>query len=126
MKRYQRFAILWAINTIILYLAAMLLPANYSLGNHIFTPMQAALFTGFVWNYVLWNVEPMSKDLEIDLKSPTTMMLVYLGVNFASIWLLARLAFMSGFGVSSYMYAFILALVANLVQYGAWRMMEKK
>ena len=126
MKRYYKFLVFWLINVALLYLVAMFMPANFKLGNDIFTAIQAALFTGFVWNWVLWNAESTFKDLEIDLQSPMAMMIVYLGVNFVTIWLLARFAFMSGFGVSSYIYVFMLALVGNLLQYMAWRAMDKK
>lgn len=126
MKRYQKFIVFWLINAALLYLVAMFMPANFKLGNNIFTAIQAALFTGFVWNWVLWNSESTFKDLEIDVRSPMAMMIAYLGVNFVTIWLLARFAFMSGFGVSSYIYVFMLALVGNLLQYMAWRVMDKK
>lgn len=126
MKRYQKFFALWMVNVALIYLAVMIFPDNYALGNSIFTPLQAALFTGFIWNYVLWNVEPTFKNLEINVKSPMAMMLIYLAINFATIWLLARLSFMSGFGVGSYVYVFILALVANFVQYGVWQLTDKK
>jgi len=126
LKRYQKFAILWAVNSALLYLAAMFVPVHYTLGNNMFTSFQAALFTGFVWNHILWHAESMFKDLEIKAGSPMSKMLTYLILNFGLLWLLARFAFLTGFGVSSYMYVLVLALVGNFVQYSAWRMMDKK
>jgi hypothetical protein len=103
----------------------MFMPERYALGNDIFTPLQAALFTGFVWNWVLWLIEPAFKDLEIKLDNPMFMMGAYFVVNFASIWLLARFAVLTGFGVFSYVWVFALALVANFVQYAVWTYLRK-
>lgn len=126
MKRYKRFSIFWLINIALLYGSYMFLPVHFALGNNLFTPFMAAVFTAFIWNIVLWNIEPMFTDLELEFKSPLSMMLSYLAVNFATLWLLARMAFTTGFGVSSFVYIFGLAFIANLLQYQAWLWMEKQ
>ena len=126
MKRYKQFTLLWLVNVVLLYLAEMLLPTQFTLGNNLFTPMLAALFTGFVWNVVLWNAEGMFKDLEMQSKNMMVMMGEYLGLNFVTLWLLARFAVLTGFGVSSYVYVFGLAFVANFVQYQTWVLTSKK
>jgi len=92
----------------------------------MFTLIQSAFFVGFIWNVVLWNIEPTFKDMEIKLKGMMPMMLSYLAINFATIWILARLAVITGFGVSSFVYVFGLAFVANFVQYQVWEYTEKK
>jgi len=126
MKRYKRFLLLWSTNIVLLYSANMLLPTHFTLGNDMFTLIQSAFFVGFIWNVVLWNIEPTFKDMEIKLKGMMPMMLSYLAINFATIWILARLAVITGFGVSSFVYVFGLAFVANFVQYQVWEYTEKK
>ncbi len=108
-----------------LYLAAMLLPTHFTLGNNLFTALQSALFVGFLWDTILWKGESWFADLEMQSKSPMVMMLQYLAVNFAALWVFARLAVITGFGASSFVYVFGLAFVANFVQYQIWQMADK-
>lgn len=122
MKRYKIFTLYWVTNTLMLFLAAMLLPTHFTLGNNLFSALQAALFVGFVWDAVLWKGESWFADLEMQSKNPMVMMVQYLAVNFATLWVLARLAVVTGFGVSSFVYIFGLAFVANFVQYQIWQM----
>lgn len=126
MKKYQQFLALWGVNVALLYLAMLLLPTGYALGNNIFTPVQAAVFVAFVWNYVLWNAESEIKRMEIKLANPAAMMGLYLALNFATLWVLARFAVLTGFGISSWMHVLGLAFVGNFVQYGVWKMTQKK
>ncbi|QQS38399.1 hypothetical protein IPM62_03365 [Candidatus Woesebacteria bacterium] len=116
---------LWVANSALLFSASLLFPAHFTLGNNLFTPIQAAIFTGFVWNYILWQIEPTFTDLEIKVKGQTNMALVYLVINFVSLWTIARMAFAFGFGISSYVWVFILSAIANFVQYTVWTKTEK-
>lgn len=99
---------------------------NYTLGNNLFTPLQALVFNAFVWNFVVWNTDKFMDDMEIKLKNPAPMMLAYLASNFFTLWLLARFAVITGFGVSSAGYVLILAFVANIIQFLIWKGMDKK
>ncbi len=126
MKKLTIFLSLWLVNSALIYLANSFLPANYALGNDIFTPLQAAMFTGLVLNWIIWNVEKQLKEFEIKLEGQMQMMLAYLLVNFASLWIFARLAFIFGFGVISFVWVFALALVANFAQYFVWSYLSKK
>jgi hypothetical protein len=126
MPKYQKFIVFWVINAVLLYLFQMVFPTHYTLGNSILEPYQAAVITSFVWNFVLWNVEPLLKTVDIQLKGAMNMALGYLVVNFALVWLIARYSILSGVGISSVLYVFLLALVANFLQYFAWMQLEKQ
>lgn len=109
-----------------LYLAAMLVPAGFALGNSLFSPIMSALFTGFVWNKVMWHAPEYFKEMEIGTEKPTNMFVAWLVLNFAVLWILARFAVLTGFGAMNYMYVAGLAVVGNFVQYGVWQAVEKK
>ncbi len=125
MKRYQKFLVYWLIDSAILYLASLLLPRSVTIGNSIFVKYQSIVFSGFIWSFIVWYAEPAFKDMEIDLRDTTMMMLVYLLLNFATVWFIARFSFMTGIGIASFLYVALLAVVGNLVQYIAWRSMDK-
>ena len=126
MEKYKKFLVLWLVNTVLLYLAPKLMPGNYTLGSSSLSPIQSAVIMGFIWNWVLWHTGDYLKEFEIKLKGALPMMLIYLGVNFALLWLIARFAVITSFGVSSYMYVLLLAAVANFIQYLTWQAMDKR
>jgi O-antigen/teichoic acid export membrane protein len=126
LKNYQKFIVYWIANFLLLYLATSLLPGNYVFGNSIFTPVRAMLFTSFIWNIAIWKAESIFKEMELDFKDNMSMMLEYLVLNFATLWLTSRFSFIFGFGVGSYLYVLALAFVANLVQYFVWMKVDKK
>lgn len=104
----------------------MFLPKAVTIGNSIFVPYQAIVFSGFIWAFVLWYLEAVAKDMEIPLKNTATMTAIYLGVNFATLWFIARFAFITGIGIASFLYVAGIAVVANFIQYQAWQYMNKK
>lgn len=125
MKKYTQFIVFWAGNSALLFLASTFFPERFALGNNIFTPLQAAVFTGLVWTYAVWRVEPTLKEFEVKLEGNTYMMLAYLAANFVVLWLLVRFAFISGFGAFSFVWVLALAAVANVIQYLAWNYTQK-
>ncbi|KKR27758.1 MAG: hypothetical protein UT61_C0067G0004 [Candidatus Woesebacteria bacterium GW2011_GWA1_39_8] len=126
MKRYQKFLVFWIVNAALLYLANMLMPRSVALGNSIFKPYQAVVFSAFIWDFVLWYTEPVLKDMELATKSPMAMMVNYLAINFATLWFIARFSFITGIGIGSFVQVLVLAIVGNFVQYAAWQYMDKK
>ena len=64
--------------------------------------------------------------MEVPTKETMTMMLSYLAVNFATVWFIARFAFITGIGVASFLYVGGIAIVANFIQYLTWQRMDTK
>jgi len=126
MKRYQKFLVYWLINSLLLYLANMLMPRSVAIGNSIFFKYQAIVFSGFVWSLIIWFTPVFAKELEIAMKDKTTMMLTYLAVNFATLWFIARFSFFTGVGLANYWIVLIIAVAANFVQYMTWKYVEEK
>lgn len=126
MKRYQKFLVYWLINSAILFFANLLLGQSVTIGNNIFAKYQAIVFSGFVWSFIVWQIEAVAKDMEVSMKDTTTMMLSYLFVNFATVWFIARFSFITGVGIANFWIVLLMAVAANLVQYLAWQYMDKK
>lgn len=116
MKKYYGFISFWILDSLLLYLATVVYPAAYTLGTYRLSTLWAAIVAGFIWTVLVWFSEPIVSIVK--LKVPDKMKLFfYLFTNFVALWLVARLAPYSGFGVASFVWAFVLALVANFVQY---------
>lgn len=116
LKKYYAFVTYWAVDSLLLYLATVVYPTAYALGNFRFSVLWAAIVAGFIWTALVWFSEPILGLFKVKVEGGKQM-IFYLLVNFIALWLVARIASFSGFGVASFVWAFLLALVANFVQY---------
>lgn len=126
MKKYTPFLAFWIVNSLLLWLAALVYPAYYVLGNARLGSYLAAVVAGLVWTAVIWKAMALTQKLGIKDKEMLKQALFYLAVNFVTLWVVARFSALFGFGVSSYIWVLALAFVANLVQWGAWALTSKK
>ncbi len=79
----------------------------------------AAIASGLVWSFILWiGVSANSKMLK--LKGALVMFGYYFLANFVALWLTARMAPVFGFGVVSFVWLALLAVIADVLQYGVW------
>ena len=117
MKQYVRYLIIWAINAGLILLANSLYPSNFVLGNAVIPPMYAAFFAGFLLMVFDRAAKPIIKRIIVTERSRYIMFGIYWFVNFVGIWLIARVSFLSGFGISAFYFALALGFVACLGQW---------
>ena len=116
LKKYYGFISFWVLDSLLLYLATLAYPTVYVLGNFRLSVLWAAIVAGFIWTVLVWFSEPIVAIVK--LKVPDKMQMVfYLFANFVALWLVARISPYSGFGVASFVWAFVLALLANFAQW---------
>ena len=116
LKKYYGFISFWLLDSLLLYLATVVYPAAYTLGTFRLSVFWAAVVAGFIWTVLVWFSEPIVAILKLKV-SDKMKLVFYLFANFVALWLVARIAPYSGFGVASFVWVFLLALVANFVQY---------
>lgn len=117
LKRYIRYLVIWAINTGVIMLANKYWPSNFVLGNAVIPPVYAAIFAGLLLTIFDKAIKPVVKKLNVKERGRIVMLGIYWLVNFLGIWIIARLSFLSGFGISAFYYGMILALFASLGQW---------
>jgi uncharacterized membrane protein YvlD (DUF360 family) len=117
MKQYIRYIIVWAINTGLILAANTYFPLNYVLGNAVIPPVYAAIFAGFLLTVFDKAMKPVIEKLVKREQNRYVMFGIYWLVNALGIWIIARLSFLSGFGISAYYFALILGLAASLGQW---------
>lgn len=125
-QKYTLFAGIALVNAVVLYVGSILFPTDIVLGNSTLSPLLAAIVTGILLSVVMTLPEPTIQSLKWKIKNEMYWMLIYLAANIAGLWLLARLANFSGFGVTSYMVIIVLGFVLNLLQYGVWKVVSGK
>ncbi|MBI2065952.1 phage holin family protein [Candidatus Woesebacteria bacterium] len=116
LKKYYGFISFWVLDSLLLYLASVVYPAAYVLGTFRLSVFWAAIFAGFLWTVLVWFSEPIVAIVKLKI-SDKMKTFFYLFANFVALWLVARISAYSGFGIASFVWAFLLALIANFVQY---------
>jgi hypothetical protein len=125
MKKYNGFIAMYLVNVLLIWGANMLFPANFVLGSANNSTWGAILVVALLWDVLVWFTQPLLRKFKVELKKPMSIAAAYLVANFLVLWVLARLGPVFGFGVSSFVWVFALALVANLVQYAVWTVLAK-
>jgi hypothetical protein len=129
MKAWRPFLGFWLVNGLLLWVAVWVFPGRFVLGNSILSPLLAAVAAGLGIS-VLVTLGAMFKPMT-DKVSPAMqgmwLTLVYFWlVNAGAIWITARMAGLLGFGVVSYYWVGLLAMVTNLAQWGVWELWGEK
>jgi uncharacterized membrane protein YvlD (DUF360 family) len=125
MKKYLPFGSIWLTNTVLFYTVPLIFPQYYELGSYIVPEVIAAIVSGLLLTLFCWAAKPIVSSLKIKLKGNYTMFLFYFVSNFVGVWIIARFAPYTGFGLVSYYWAATLALAMNTVQWLMWQILKK-
>jgi len=122
-KFLLRFVSLWVVNSFVLYAASIFYPTHFVLGTAQLSVFGAAVVSGFLLTLLCKLAKGLVKTF--GLKGRTVMFVYYWAINGVLIWVIARLAPFSGFGISNFYWAFVLGLVANFVQWVARQLFKR-
>ncbi len=115
------FVIFWLFDSILLWLAGMFYPAYFVFGTYRMNAAVSIITAGFVWTLLVWLAGPVADIMSGKKKSRAVMFGFYFVANFVALWLTARLAPITGFGTTRFVWLVYLALVADVVQYIVWK-----
>lgn len=112
----------WLFDSLVIYGFSLAFPGTLVLGNWKFTPIEAAIYSGFwvtffVW--VMWDLA-MAKGVKFDMGIIT--LGYFWSANIFAFWIVSRFSQFAGMGISHYYWAFFVALAAYFVQRLAWRL----
>ncbi|MFH2085777.1 MAG: hypothetical protein ABII21_03270 [bacterium] len=113
------FLVLFAVNIVVLYLAYLLLPGGIVLGTHALTLLWALLLTTCKLTMITTAVTPLLRYYEWkngEKLGSREWLLAYVAVSIISIWCLARIAAIIGFGISSWYVALAVGLALGALQ----------
>ncbi|CAN5349709.1 hypothetical protein BH10PAT1_BH10PAT1_0990 [soil metagenome] len=115
----------WLINSLTLYLFNLIFPSNFVLGNWKFNPIEAAIYAGFWVTFFIWIFWDFAIAKKIKFDTAIVTYGYFFFVNIFAFWLVSRFPGIAGFGISSWVVATGIALVALLLQRLAWRTVIK-
>ncbi len=87
--------------------------------------MIAALLSGFLLLILAVGIEKIKKSLSLKMKEKEEIVAFYVLPNMVAIWLIARLANLTGFGIVSFWVAVILGAFVGLWQKLLWSLKKK-
>ncbi|HEY5600860.1 MAG TPA: phage holin family protein [Patescibacteria group bacterium] len=125
-KQLPLFVLIWVINFVILYLASLFAPSMIVLENEFVQPLTSAILNSLILTLVVSLVDPLVKALKLPSNDPKISGVIYAIVNIAAIWILARFALYTGLGISAFWVAIILGVIASVLQYLGWFILNKK
>ena len=123
----------WVANAVAFLVLSMILPGNVVLGNDKITAPMAAVLSGLILTIIQFLVPPAlekSGFLEglrsssavqiagLRIKNQNAWPAIYLVVNFVGIWVIKRLAQVTGLGISSFLFVLIVAIVVTAAGWG--------
>lgn len=117
MKVYARFLAVWILNFFVFFMANKYFPRFYVLGNAVITPAVAAAVSAFLLTIFTRFAKSLRPAVRLDRAGRIEMFLVYSVVNAFGIWLLAKIAPVTGFGIPAFYFAVYLGIVASLSQW---------
>ncbi len=126
MKKILPFVLFWIADAVMLFLAGTLFASYFTLGNWRFSTVLAAVVSGLIWTALIYVAGPIAEKFNFKMKSAVQTIVFYWVVNFAALWITARLAGYLGFGTPRFVWLLILAIVADFVQYGVWMASKMK
>ena len=124
-KKKNKPSLLWIIimfvDMAVIFTAQLIYPDSLVLGNANLSPFASLLVVSFFLTLLISLIPPLIRSLKIKIEDDLSLAIFYALVNISGLWLIARGAHYTGFGISSFFVAVVLGVVLNIVQYGAWK-----
>lgn len=115
----------WFVNSLIFWIASKLFSRSITLGTWRFSSLEAAVYAGFWLTFFIWAMWDFILVRGVKSERGVGSSLYFWCTNTFGIWLVARFAYLTGLGISSFFWAIFLGLVTWVFQKMAWRFVVK-
>lgn len=124
-KKAISFLTVWISITISALILSVILGQNFVLGNVNITKPVAGLIFGLVATLAFFAADPIASKLDIKVKDEKIWAGIYFVTNAIVIWIIKRLATLTGIGVSNIIFVLVIAVVVTLVERAADKYSQK-
>lgn len=125
-NKYSNLLGLWVVNLVIFTVANLFFSDKIVLGNALLPYVAALLITTFLLTAAIFLIKPALAYTNLKIKGGLNWFLIYIIANIVLVWVLARLAVITGFGITSFLVAVVLGIVLNIGQWGFAKVTNKK
>jgi len=112
----------WLTASALIFIGSVVLPANIVLGNDKVGGLIAVLAAGFILVAINYIVIALLSNMKVKIKNEYAWPLMFFAVNGVIIWLVKRLADITGVGISSFIYVGILSLLITAAHFGVTKL----
>ena len=119
MMMFYSFICIMVSSAVVIAAANLWFPNNVVLGTMSLSTLWAIILSSSAISVIGTFAMPFIHQWEIQRDKMATaaeMFMLYLGINFAAVWLLTRVAEVFGLGVTSWIVALLLAAALDLIQ----------
>lgn len=123
----RRFFAFTIATSVVLYLSTFFSYGLIVFGNAYVSTTQAIITAAIMIGLASCLVEPVAKDLKLNIAEKMWILLYYI-VNSLAIYLVARspLSLSAGIGIKQFWVAFVLGFFVNLGQYAIYSFLERR
>ena len=114
-KKAVSFLTFWVVNTVVLLGANAIFGGNVVVGNQSISTGLSAIFAGLILTALI-PLAPIAVEKSGYKIKKNIWSAVFLSLNIVTLWILKRLAVVTGFGISSILWVIILAIIITFVE----------
>ena len=115
-KKAVSFLTFWVVNTVVLLVANSIFGGNVVVGNQSISTGLSAIFAGLVLTALIPLAPKAVEQTGYKIKNQNVWPAIFLASNIVVLWILKRLAMVTGFGISSILWVLILAIIITFVE----------
>lgn len=117
----QLWVYIFLVNVLVIYLASVVYPSFVVLGNNRIYSLASLILASLILTLILSQVRTVTKFLKLKIENNLTWFVTYAIANTVGLWLIARGAYYTGFGVASVWIAIAFGIVLSITQYGVFK-----
>ena len=115
-KKAVSFLTFWVVNTVVILGANAVFGGNVAVGNQSISTGLSAIFAGLALTALIPLAPKAVEQTGYKIKNRNVWPAIFLASNIVVLWILKRLAVVTGLGISSILWVLILAIVITLVE----------
>ncbi|OGF99228.1 hypothetical protein A2Y99_04590 [Candidatus Gottesmanbacteria bacterium RBG_13_37_7] len=108
---------IFLVNIIILLIISLLFPSNLIFGNAQLSSLAALMLNGLLFTLAFLAIDPLYRNFNLKITSDIAWIFVYGIENILITWVFARLAKLTGLGISSYFIALFTGVILTVGQF---------
>jgi len=127
MYNHLLFFAYWLVNSLVLFVASIIIPNNeLVLGSWRFSSLEASFYAGFCLTFLVWVWWDFAIARKLNSYKKFATFSFFFLVNISSIWVLSRFSYFSGLELINFWWAIAIGIITTLLQKLVWMLIVKK
>src|SRR3990167_2848612 len=115
-KKAVSFLTFWVVNTVVLLIVNAIFGGNIVVGNQSISTGLSAIFAGLVLTALIPLAPKAVEHTGFKIKNQNAWPVFFFSLNIVTLWILKRLAVVTGLGIAYILWVMILAIIITFVE----------